>query len=113
MANEEGNLRINGKEYDPSDMTFREQREMRRILSVEMFPEEKNLDFEELTLADLLPAMIVVLARRDTPEFTLDEALDMKQKDVYIEASANGKKAPPTSRGSSTKSTSATRGAQN
>lgn len=106
---EEGDLRINGKVYDPSDMTFREQREMRRIVKEELMPDEVEIDFEALTLSDLIPAMAVVLVRRDNPEYTLDEALDLKLKDVYVTEDDKAE-APPTSRGSSRKRTSAASG---
>ncbi len=104
---EEGDLRINGKVYDPSDMTFREQREMRRIVRDELFPDEVDLDFEALTLADLLPALAVVLRKRDDPEFTLDQALDLKMKDIYVTGDDAEAEIPPTSAGSRKKSTSA------
>lgn len=104
---EEGDLRINGKVYDPSDMTFREQREMRRIVRDELLPGE-DVDFEALTLSDLIPAMAVVLVQRDNPAFTLDEALDLRLKDVYV--TEDDAKVPPTSAGSSKKSTSARSG---
>jgi hypothetical protein len=106
---EEGDLRIGGKVYDPSDMTFREQREMRRIVRDELLPGE-DVDFESLTLSDLIPAMAVVLVRRDKPEYTLDEALDLKLKEVYVTEDDAKLAAPPTSRGSSKKSTSARSG---
>lgn len=107
---EEGDLRINGVVYDPSDMTFREQREMRRIVREELMPDEDDIDFEGLTLSDLIPAMAVVLVRRDNPQYTLDEALDLKLKEVYVTEDDAAVKAPPTRRGSAKKSTSATSG---
>lgn len=107
---EEGDLRINGKVYDPSDMTFREQREMRRIIREDLLPDEDDIDFEAMTLPDLIPAMVVVLVRRENPDYTLDEALDLKLKDVYV--TEDEAAAPPTSRGSSKKSTSARNGSR-
>jgi hypothetical protein len=106
----EGNLRINGREYDPSDMTFREQRAMRAIIRDELYPEDPDVDMDELTLADLLPAMVVVLVRRDDPDYTLDQALDLKHKDVYVVAEDEPATTPPTSAGSRKKSTRAASG---
>ena len=110
---EEGDLKINGKTYDPEDMTFREQREMRRIVREELV-QDPDVDFEALTLSELIPAIAVVLVRRDNPAYTLDEALDLKMRDIYVTAAdvkaEKAKKAPPTSRGSSKRLTSVASG---
>lgn len=95
---EEGDLRINGTIYDPNTMTFREQREMRRIIREELFGGDP-VDEESLALADMLPAMAVVLVRRDDPTYTLDKALDLIASDVVVtaeQAKQNGGAKRPT-----------------
>lgn len=101
----QGDLRVNGHVFDPEDMTFREQHQMRSLVKEMM--DDPDVDFEQLALSDLLPAMVTVFMRREDPKYTLDAALDLKFRDVYV---AEDDKPPPTSRGSSRKSTSARSG---
>lgn len=98
---EEGDLRINGKVYDPNTMTFREQREVRRLVREELFDGEMIAD-DDLKLPDLLPAMATVLVRRDNPTFQLEEALDLVPNDIVV--TADDAKTPPT-RKTSTRAT--------
>lgn len=97
---EEGDLRVNGTDYDPNTLTFREQREMRRIIREELYAGQK-VDEEDLSLADTFPAMIVVFTRRDGPGLSLDEALDMSPNDVIVtgEMAAENGGPPPTATG--------------
>jgi hypothetical protein len=105
----QGDLRVDGKVFDPEDMTFREQQQMRAL--VKDMVGDPEVDFDTLTLAELLPAMVTVFMRRDDPAYELDAALDLKMRDVYVdEDDAPVKKAPPTSRGSAKKSTRAASG---
>jgi hypothetical protein len=109
---DQGDLRICGKVYDSNDMTFREEREVRAIVREHLVP-DPDVDFEDMAMGDILPAFCLVLRRRDDPEFTLDDALELKQRDVLIADDEQGNgAAPPT--GASTvkpKATSSRRGA--
>ena len=92
----DGDLRINGKVYDSNDLTFREERELRQIVRDHLIP--PGVDEDDLTLGDILPATIYILHRRDNPDFTLEEALDLKPRDVLFEGEVEAR---PTPRGSS------------
>jgi len=97
---EEGDFLVAGQVYDPNTLTFREQREMRRIVHEELYAGEKVSD-DDLSLADTLPALAVVLRRRDNPGYSLDEALDLAANDVMLTAEAAKKLSnggPPTKR---------------
>lgn len=104
---DEGDLRINGKVYDSNDLTWREEREVRQIVREHLLAE--GIDEEDLTVGDILPAVVFVLHRRDNAQFTLDEALDLKPRDVVLEDEDEAKPRP-TRRGSS-RTTSKTSGA--
>ena len=115
---EEGDLRINGTTYDPNTMSFREDREANRIMRDELFNGVLP-DRDELTIADTLPAVALVLMRRDNPACTLDDALDLVYQDVMVTAEmveAEKKKRPtqraPKAAGAKT-STSASTGSPN
>jgi hypothetical protein len=95
---EEGDLRVNGKVYDPNTLTFREQREIKRIVRDELFDGEMP-DEDDLGIADTMPALALVMVRRDNPDYTLDDALDLVLQDVIVtaeDAEAEKKAAPPT-----------------
>ncbi len=87
-----GDLLVKGKVYDSNDMTFREEREVRDVLRGLLGVD--TLDDDQLSLADIFPAACLVLRRRDEPEFTLDEALDLKRTDVLIEEAEEEAKKP-------------------
>lgn len=84
MPDDDGSaLFIDGEKVTMSDLTFREQREMRdhiRTLSPENDP-------DNAAEADIVPALIAVYKKRADPEFTLEQALDFKPGDL---------EAPPT-----------------
>lgn len=104
----EGDLRIAGKVYDANTMTFREQRAVKAIIRDELFDGEMPGD-DDLGIADTMPALALVLVRRDKPDYTLDEALDLVLMDVLVTAEmieAEKKKRPPTRRAAAKTSTS-------
>jgi hypothetical protein len=88
---DQGWIYIDGKHYSPEDLTFREQREMRKVYREIM--EDPAADIDDAAFMDLLPAMTVVLKRRDDPEYTVEQALDIKAKDLLPP-----EEAPPTKR---------------
>jgi hypothetical protein len=97
---EVGDLLINGTIYDPNTMTFRENREAERILRDEILEGEEPAG--GMTMNDRLPAVALVLMRRDRPETTLDEALDLRPAEVVVDEvmvrKLNGKKKTPPTR---------------
>lgn len=96
----EGDLKVHGKEYDPNDLTFREEREVRTL--VKQLNDGADVDFEDVPFGDILPALCYVLRRRDDPEFSMEQALDLKYREVVVGAE-EGKTPRPTRPGSSSK----------
>lgn len=78
MADDDSALWIEGQAYTTDDLTFREQRQLRDFIR-ELAPDG---DPDEASEADIIPAFICVVKRRETPEFTLDQAQDFKPGDV-------------------------------
>ena len=99
---EEGDLLINGQVYDPNTMTFRETREAERILYEDIFGGDMPAN-RPVTMNDRIPAMALVLLRRDKPDADIEDTLDLKPSEVMIDEEAAKKlnakkKAPPTKR---------------
>lgn len=82
---EEGDLLINGKVYDPNTMTFRENREARRVTREEIYKGDPPPE-SEMSMSDTLPAIALVLVNRDDSSFTLDQALDLVPSEVLVTA---------------------------
>lgn len=94
MSNDEGGLWIDGQRFTDDDLTFREQREVRRILRELM--DDPNFDPLDAAQADLMPAFVCVVKRRANPDYKVDEALNLKPADLKKPA----KGARPTRAGS-------------
>jgi hypothetical protein len=92
MAEDEFKIIIEGQAYTADDLSFREQREMRTVLRDLMG--DPDGDLEDAAMMDFLPALVYVVTRRERPDFTVEEALDLKMSDVL--KSANGNGGPPT-----------------
>lgn len=73
-------ITINGKRYTDDELTFKEQRELRTL--VRQLVEDDKANLAEQDMMDVLPALVCVIVKRDNPDFTMDEALDMKIGDV-------------------------------
>lgn len=78
MADTETGLFIDGTVYTVDDLSYREQRKMRE-LARELAPDGELDAAGEI---DLIPAMVCVLRRRTEPSFSLEQALDVKPKDL-------------------------------
>lgn len=114
---EAGDYRINGKIYDPNTLTFRENREIERITREELFAGREDYDTTQLSASDTMPPMIVVLVRRDNPDYTLEEALDLSPHEVTLTEADIAKlnDVPPTegaARAAGSKAKSSTSGAR-
>lgn len=111
MSASKPDLRVNGNLYDSNDMTFAEEREVRRVVR-EQLVGDPDVDFTKVDLGDVIVATAYVMHRRDNPEFSLKDALNLKQSEVLI--TDEDESGPPTQRGSSRakKSTPAASGSQ-
>jgi hypothetical protein len=69
-------LRINGKDYDATDLTLNE------VEAIEDMCGDVSLDQLDLGRAKTLKAIVYVLLRRDDPEITLEQAGDVKLSEV-------------------------------
>ncbi len=65
-------LKINGKEYDATDLTLNE------VETIEDLCGGVSLDSLDLGRAKTLKAIVFVLLRRDEPEITLEDAGNVK-----------------------------------
>ena len=86
---------IDGQLYTFDDLTFAEQREARdaaRRLAPDGDPDEAGV-------MDVLPAFVWVVRKRTEPDYTLEQALDLKPSDLEPPApKAEGAKRPPRKR---------------
>ena len=88
-------IEVDGVEVDMDDFSFREQREVRRLVYEEITLErDRDKPWEEQLFNDIYPAIVCVYMRRADAAYTLDQALDMKARDVVKEREV----APPTRR---------------
>lgn len=87
-------LVIDGEEYDlgQDDLTFGEQRKLRTL--VRQLAEDAELNPIEATLADFLPALVTIIKQRTNPEYTVDDALELKYEDVIKERPRKAAKRP-------------------
>jgi len=66
-----------GESYQfPDDFTFREQREVFKLVKGLLEPDEPVGDM------DMFPAIATVVARRTDPAYTIEQALDLKPSDL-------------------------------
>lgn len=84
---------IDGVTYSPDDLTFREQREMRKLIREEL-AENPDADIDDMALADVVPAFVYVVKKRDNPDLTLDDVLDMKLSDFIPDADGEAAETP-------------------
>ena len=77
---DDGMIYIEGQAYSPDDLTFREQREMRQVYRDLMG--DPSADLADASNMDFLPVLAFMVRRRDDPEFTVEQALDIKVSDL-------------------------------
>ena len=107
MAEDEELLYVNGHVFDTDDLTYGERREIKRIARTEIWDEDVDGPWEDMTADDIMPAIILVLMRRDTPGYTLELAMQEKPEQVFRNPHPPTK---PSSRKSSTTGTKASAG---
>lgn len=71
-------LHIDGQAYAVEDLSFREQRTMRDIVRG-LAPEN---DPDQAAEADIIPALITVIKRREQPDYRVEDALEFKPSDL-------------------------------
>lgn len=81
-------LYINGSPLDEDDLTFREKREMRRVILTDLMGDPQG-DITNAYTDDFLLAMLYIILKRDKPDMTLEDAMDLRLADFR-------KPAPPT-----------------
>lgn len=76
-------LHVGDLSFDPEDLTFKEKREVRRMVRTEMWdPDLGEFDWAEVPDEEVIAATVAVWMRRENPAYTLDEALELKPSDV-------------------------------
>jgi len=95
MADDNELLHVDEHVFDTDDLTYEEHREIKRIARLEIWDEDIDGPFEDLSTNDLIPAIITVFMRRVEPGFTLEQARAYKPTEVFPEvpptrASPNG-----------------------
>jgi len=76
-------LVIDGEEYEFGDatFTFREIREVRKLVRA-LLDDDEILNPFEAPLTEVLPALVTVIKRREDPEYSLETALDLRYEEV-------------------------------
>ena len=84
-------LRVDGRVFDPEDLTFGEKRAIRHRIQHELWDDaDGEFDWELVGENEVMPATVVQFMLRDDSSYTLEQALALKPRDVY------GEEDPPT-----------------
>lgn len=78
MADTDTGLWVDGEHVTLDDLTFGEQHRMRKYAK-ELAGTD---DIEDAGEIDLIPAMVCVVKQRTDKDFTLEQALEVKPKDL-------------------------------
>lgn len=73
-------LAIEGEAYTMDDLTFRERKEVRRL--ARELDGNPSADLDDIMVDDLIVAMVTVIKRRAHPEYSTDEAMDIRPSDI-------------------------------
>lgn len=87
-------ITVNGQTFDTEDLTYGEQRAIRRLIRNEIWDEAQDgpFDWDEVGEFEILPATITVLMRREDPDFTVEQAMARNAMDIVGSAD----EVPPT-----------------
>lgn len=77
-------LAIDGQTYTMDDLTFRERKEVRRL--ARELDGSPDAELEDIMVDDLIVAMVTAIKRRGNPEYTTDEAMDIRPTDIVPES---------------------------
>lgn len=80
MAEDVLTLAIDGDAHTMDDLTFRERKEVRRL--ARELDGNPAAELDDIMVDDLLVAMVTVIKRRASPEYTTDEAMDIRPADI-------------------------------
>lgn len=80
MAETEQDIVVDGEPVELDDLSFKEQRELRDV--IRGLTGNADVDLDDVDVMDFLPAVVFVFKKRDDPSYTLDQALELKSKDV-------------------------------
>lgn len=72
-------LWVDGERYTVSDLTFKEQRELRQIVRDVTGDPEHGMFGED---CDFIPAFVTVIKRRENPAFKVEDADQLKDTDL-------------------------------
>lgn len=73
-------LALDGDSHTMDDLTFRERKEVRRL--ARELDGTPDAELDDIMVDDLLVAMVTVIKRRASPEYTTDEAMDIRPNDI-------------------------------
>jgi hypothetical protein len=84
---DDGLLHVGEHTFDPDDLTYAEQRAVKRVIRNDIWDEDVDgpFEWEEVTQLEIIPATTFVFLQRLNPEVTLKEALAYKPRDVLPE----------------------------
>lgn len=88
MADDEALFTVDGKGYSVDDLTFREQRELRKL--VRELVDDPTAELVESDLMDVVPVAVFLVRRRGDDTYTLEQALDLKWDDLHPKSNGNG-----------------------
>lgn len=71
------NIWVEGEGYSFDDLTFRERKEISRIIR-----DDLNGNPDDPEDSDFLPAVVTVIKRRNDKAFSVEAALDLKPSDL-------------------------------
>ena len=72
---------IDGDLYTEDDLTYGEQREVRKLIK-QANSDDEQFDVGDTAIVDLVPAIVTVVKRREDPDFSWNQALEMKPSDL-------------------------------
>lgn len=90
MADELLTIAVDGEKFTMDDLSFRERREVRRL--TREIAEDPDIELEDALVDDLLVAFVTVCKQRTNPDFTTDDAMDLKPADLEVDETPD----PPT-----------------
>lgn len=103
-------MHVNGQAFSSDDLTYGEEREVKRIIRLDLWDEDVDGEFPgwaQVPDSYYHVAAILVFMRRDKPDATLDDALACKRSQVFKDED------PPTKPARKSRATaSATSGSQ-
>lgn len=73
---------VDGEPVELDDLTFREQRELRQTIAGMTGKPINEIELDMVDLMDFLPTLAWIIKRRTDPDYSMESALELKQKDM-------------------------------